>query len=745
MGLANTWHPMFKWLLLLTLVQVSLCDWLFTCGAGASGKLGLGSVTNQNELKAVTLDQAADKEAIAFSSTHSGALLNSELYLWGANTGKMLGDLATADYYEPQKTTRVTKVSAVALQTSWSMVLASGKVYTWGVGTSGQLGTGALKNMYTTPTELNLNGTITAIAGGNLHGAAIADGKLWLWTAVSLGGEFSAAIIGGKMYMWGDNTYGQLGQGDTVLATEPKLVAFTGTVEQISLGRYHSSAIVDGELWMWGAGASGSIGNGLTTNQLLPVKVIGVKTAEKKYGTPTAVALGDQHSVAIVDNALYSWGSNRYGQLCLGNKKGQGTYNDFYTPQRLEGFTSYPLQIAAGGTTTGVVATFDCVAGEWTAWTTCSDTCEQTRTRDIINQGTACPTTTESQQCADCGGGGGSTGLILGIVIPVVVVLLLVVVLLWWCMRRRGSGTQGSIDGPTVTVQGAKAEGKPKAKKPTASSPSSSSRVRRNSNGRAMGREPTGQRFFAAELLTPQNGSVQYFGEGYIPKIDGIQAFCREMPIKCTSDNPVMRGKGLAELWVQKNKSLKANKEDWMDSVDAQTVFTYTVESELYKTLNKSMREGSYQQLRSKKFALYIDYIYFLQKALNCAQQLNSRDKSLYRGISAKVNLAHYKPGSSITWQAFSSTTQDCQVAINFLGGTAMAPSGTLFFIRNCRAAKGIATQSAYPEEEEWLYPPNTHFRVADEAYKSDVLRLHDNILDQYDMSDVHLIVLAEL
>ena len=123
------------------------------------------------------------------------------------------------------------------------------------------------------------------------------------------------------MYMWGDNTYGQLGQGDTVLATEPKLVAFTGTVEQISLGRYHSSAIVDGELWMWGAGASGSIGNGLTTNQLLPVKVIGVKTAEKKYGTPTAVALGDQHSVAIVDNALYSWGSNRYGTSAPSQQK----------------------------------------------------------------------------------------------------------------------------------------------------------------------------------------------------------------------------------------------------------------------------------------------------------------------------------------------------------------------------------------------------------------------------------------
>jgi hypothetical protein len=210
-----------------------------------------------------------------------------------------------------------------------------------------------------------------------------------------------------------------------------------------------------------------------------------------------------------------------------------------------------------------------------------------------------------------------------------------------------------------------------------------------------------------------------------------------------------MTGKTLLELWQAKLKTLQLQESSHpIDNRDAQTLHSYTVECPLYQQINKAMREGNDRYLHSRRFKPLLDYIYHLHRALPAAVPLSKDVTTLYRGIRYKVSKDHYKPGNHITWHAFSSTTTDLCVALQFAqSGGSMAPNGTVFIIQGVKSPKGIARWSQHPEEEEWLYNFNAQFHVGDPYHAEQELLKHTDELNEvgWNTSDIDFIHLIEV
>ena len=172
----------------------------------------------------------------------------------------------------------------------------------------------------------------TAYRSSPIQIGAITD-----WLKLSGGYYHSAAINdAGKLFSWGRNNKGQLGLGDVVNRSTPSQVGILTNWLSVSCGGYITSALkVDGSLWTWGDNLYGSLGIGNTYLQSSPVQV-GMLT------TWLSVSSGKYHILATKnDNSLWTWGLNWYGQLGMDDQ----VYRS--TPTQLGVLTSW-LEISSG-------------------------------------------------------------------------------------------------------------------------------------------------------------------------------------------------------------------------------------------------------------------------------------------------------------------------------------------------------------------------------------------------------------
>jgi len=140
-------------------------------------------------------------------------------------------------------------------------------------------------------------------------------------TSVATGGNHSLALCAdGTLAAWGYNGVGQLGDNSTTTRMVPTRVNTTGTlagktVIAIATGGSHSLALCsDGTLAAWGINDSGQLGTNTTTNSPVPVLVDRTGVLDGK--TVIAIAAGSSHSLALCsDGTLASWGYNSNGQL----------------------------------------------------------------------------------------------------------------------------------------------------------------------------------------------------------------------------------------------------------------------------------------------------------------------------------------------------------------------------------------------------------------------------------------------
>ena len=312
-----------------------------------------------------------------------GITYSRDAYCWGSgDLGELGNGGSTGGFPDPQPVAGDLKFTA--LDGGWDHTCGravSGLLHCWGFNFAGELGTGNALSQFV-PTQVALGrafGSVTAGNGltcgllgslargdggdddwalcwgdnewgqvGSAHdelvlqfpdteeivGAVIDDpdfGPIFVelfFSSVSASGNFACGIVAFEFpgaWCWGDNSRGQLGNGDfddggsfvaspvvgprfDVVATSLGSVA---TSEPDEGERMHACALTPGgALWCWGSNDRGQLGSGITSD-IEPFPV----------ASPSGVAfeqlsLGEGHSCGLDGSGtIYCWGRNDFGQV----------------------------------------------------------------------------------------------------------------------------------------------------------------------------------------------------------------------------------------------------------------------------------------------------------------------------------------------------------------------------------------------------------------------------------------------
>ena len=180
------------------------------------------------------------------------------------------------------------------------------------------------------------------------------------------------------LWCWGDNSKGQLGQGNTTNLLVPTQVKNIDSVAQVSSGGNHTCARkIDNTLWCWGENRFGQLGVGDTEISTCggipcakgPRQVLdptSTTSDAKPFESTSWVSAGNYHTCARkTDGSAWCWGSNYRGQLGIGRDSSGKQYGDQKLPKKLA--ITDVLGVYAGGNHT-------CATINTTADNTPSDT-----------------------------------------------------------------------------------------------------------------------------------------------------------------------------------------------------------------------------------------------------------------------------------------------------------------------------------------------------------------------------------
>ncbi|KAI8830380.1 hypothetical protein BJ741DRAFT_712136 [Chytriomyces cf. hyalinus JEL632] len=176
---------------------------------------------------------------------------------------------------------------------------------------------------------------------------------------VAAGANFSLALtISGSVFSWGFNTVGQLGHGNKLPSLyTPTRIAKLNNIVDISCGGSHCAAIdAKGTCFVWGSGSHGQTAS-IAPGCNIPFPLIGMDGCD--FGPIESVVCGKAHTVVTAkrrigdgsDNwclKLYSFGSNRLGQLGVGNRLDRNSPSLVILPNALSLDTSHVVYAGWG-------------------------------------------------------------------------------------------------------------------------------------------------------------------------------------------------------------------------------------------------------------------------------------------------------------------------------------------------------------------------------------------------------------
>jgi alpha-tubulin suppressor-like RCC1 family protein len=179
-----------------------------------------------------------------------------------------------------------------------------GRVYAWGTGDKGQLGIGPMpiiKFRYQTPSAGSYIPFPVEIAG--LSGV----------TAISTGRAHSLALMkDGSVRAWGENRWGEVGDGTTVMRHAPVVVSGVRDAVAVAAGEGISAAVLrNGSVMTWGNRIHGALGRTPDRDNRadpVPALVPGVAGVQR-------IVAGNSHVLALTETGtVISWGMPDFGQ-----------------------------------------------------------------------------------------------------------------------------------------------------------------------------------------------------------------------------------------------------------------------------------------------------------------------------------------------------------------------------------------------------------------------------------------------
>ena len=343
-------------------------------GNNSFGQLGIGSTATQGDgagemgdnLARVDLGPGRTAVAISAGLAHACAILdNGSVKCWGQNDSNFaqlgLGDFNNRGDSPGEMGTNLpavdlgpgrTATAIAAGSTHTCVILDNGTVKCWGRSNRGQLG---LDNS-------NTVGGSSSQMGANLP--AVNLGGLTA-KAITAGDQHTCAILSDdSLKCWGGNIFGALGIGSTtdtgdtsgeMAALSPVSLPSGRTVRAVIAGGYHTCAVLDnGALACWGYNNNGQLGVGTTANRGDGSGEMGANIQFADLGagrTATAVAAGDGHTCAVLDNAvLKCWGSASFGAI------GSGSITTLGDNLGEMGDNLSPVELGSGRTVLAVTA-----------------------------------------------------------------------------------------------------------------------------------------------------------------------------------------------------------------------------------------------------------------------------------------------------------------------------------------------------------------------------------------------------
>jgi alpha-tubulin suppressor-like RCC1 family protein len=256
------------------------------------------------------------------------------VYTWGDFTGQNnpQGGGTYAQYPGQVKTSSgvLTNVVRISAGTGFTLALTSeGQVYAWGYnGNAGSNVGGPI------PTSSNANGETYAATP-----ITRADNGQPLTNIVAISAGYFVSLAldsSGHVWAWGDNTNGELGQGNNNAVTGAVEVqgplGTSGPLSKITMvaaGEAHGLAMdASGNLWSWGYSQDGQLGDGpnhpRVNSSSLPAAVVST-TGNGQLTGATAIAAGYANSFALMpDGSILAWGITIDGTTGQGGTLGSG-------------------------------------------------------------------------------------------------------------------------------------------------------------------------------------------------------------------------------------------------------------------------------------------------------------------------------------------------------------------------------------------------------------------------------------
>jgi alpha-tubulin suppressor-like RCC1 family protein len=275
-------------------------------GRNLSDQLGVANTTAYSSpVQIGTLTNRSIAQSNGFGGNGNSMLVNSSGQAWGAGSAiingggnNTLSPLAAIDTYSATSLAIDGNSDAALLNQS------TGYPYVWGIGTYNYIQVSNISS----PVQI---GTLTT----------------WSTNAVQ---------TNGTLWTWGDNTYGQLGQGDTYNRAAPQKVGTLTNWSKVLDNNLTAYGLkTDGTIWSWGYNPQGQIGDGTTVNKSSPVQ-IGTLTTWIDINSNTVDGFAVQSN-----NTLWAWGPNGNGTL------GDNTTTNRSSPVQIGGYNGYTKVFSA--------------------------------------------------------------------------------------------------------------------------------------------------------------------------------------------------------------------------------------------------------------------------------------------------------------------------------------------------------------------------------------------------------------